>query len=154
MPWKTDTEAYLCFYSSCPRLVFHRLEKVFYTFILTREQNKINSIRFQSSRLKVNTSSSAQLFSQAFEINIIPSHSNQPSSFPLELIDRFLYEAKIDFKLTKIQLCKAKMSVMRIGSRTPATSKMEFFAAIIKKQKLLNTALKSSILDVTMDTKN
>ena len=25
------------------------------------------------------------------------------------------------------------MSAMRIGSRTPATSKMEFFAAIIKK---------------------
>ena len=31
MPWKADTEAYLCFYSSCPTLVFYRLEKVFYT---------------------------------------------------------------------------------------------------------------------------
>ena len=42
MPWNADTEAHLCFYSSCPTLVFYRLEKVFYTFILTREQNKIN----------------------------------------------------------------------------------------------------------------
>ena len=31
MPWKADTEAYLCFYSSCPTLVFYRLEKVFYS---------------------------------------------------------------------------------------------------------------------------
>ena len=93
-------------------------------------------------------------FLKLFEINIIPSHSNQPPSFPLELVDRFLYKAKIDFKLIKIQPCKAKMFVMRIGSRTPATSKIEFFAAIIKKQKLLSTAPKSSILDVTMDTKN
>ena len=46
------------------------------------------------------------------------------------------------------------MSVVRVGSRTPATSKIEFFVAIIKKQKLLNTFPKSSILDVTMDTKN
>ena len=68
-----------------------------------------------------------------FEIYIIPSHSNQPSSLPLELIDRFLYEAKIDFKLIKIQLCKAKMSIMRVGSRNMATSKIEFFVAIIKK---------------------
>ena len=67
------------------------------------------------------------------KLNLIPSHSNQPSSLPLELIDRFLYEAKIDFKLIKIQLCKAKMSVMRVGSRTLATSKIEFFVAIIKK---------------------
>ena len=42
MSWKADTEAYLCFYPSCLTLVFYRLEKVFYTFILTREQNKIN----------------------------------------------------------------------------------------------------------------
>ena len=73
---------------------------------------------------------------------------------PLELIDRFLYEAKIGFKLIKIQLCKAKVSVMRVGSRMPATSKMEFFVRIIKKWKLLNIVPKSSILDVTMDTKN
>ena len=68
-----------------------------------------------------------------FEINIIPSHSNQPFSLPLELTDRFLYEAEIDFKLIKIQQCKAKMSVVRVGSRIPATSKLEFFEAIIKK---------------------
>ena len=43
---------------------------------------------------------------------------------------------------------------MRVGSRTPATSKMEFFVAIIKKWKLLNTVPKSSILEVTADTKN
>ena len=72
-------------------------------------------------------------FLKLFETNIIPPHSNQPSSLPLELVDLFLYEVKIDFKLIKIQLSKAKMSVMRIGSRTPATSKMEFYEAIIKK---------------------
>ena len=68
-----------------------------------------------------------------FEINIIPSQSNQASSLHLELIDRFPYGAKIGFKLIKIKLCKAKMSVMRVGSRTSATSKLEFFVAIIKK---------------------
>ena len=31
MPWKADTEAYLCFYSSCPTPIFYRLENVFYT---------------------------------------------------------------------------------------------------------------------------
>ena len=40
------------------------------------------------------------------------------------------------------------MSVMRVGSRTPAISKIEFFVAIIKKQ-LLNTVPKNSVLDVT-----
>ena len=43
---------------------------------------------------------------------------------------------------------------MRVGSRTPATSKVEFFMAIIKKWKLLNIVPKSFILDVIMDTKN
>ena len=33
-------------------------------------------------------------------------------------------------------------------------SKMEFFVAIIEKWKLLNTVPKSSILDVTVDTKS
>ena len=63
-------------------------------------------------------------------------------------------ELLIDFKLIKIQLCKAKVSDMRVGSRTPATSKMEFFVALIKKWKVLNIVPKSSILDVTVDTKN
>ena len=93
-------------------------------------------------------------FLKLFEINIIPSHSNQSSSSPLEFIDQFLYEVKIDFKLIKTQLCKAKMSVMRVGFRTTATSKMEFFVVITKKYKQLNTVPKSSILDVAMDTKN
>ena len=44
MPWKADTEAYLCFHFSCPTPLFYRLEKVFYSHF-TREQNKIN---FQS----------------------------------------------------------------------------------------------------------
>ena len=68
---------------------------------------------------------------------------------PFELIKRFLYEAKIGFKLIKIQLCKTKISVMRVGSRRPAISKIDFFGAIIKKWKLLNAVPKSSILDVT-----
>ena len=73
-------------------------------------------------------------FLMLFEINIIPSRSNQPSALPLELIDRFLYGAEIDFKLIKIQQCKAKMSVLRVGSRIPATYKLEFFEAIIKNK--------------------
>ena len=54
----------------------------------------------------------------------------------------------------EIYLCKAKVSVMRVGSRTPETSRMEFFVAIIKKWKLLSIVPVSSILDVTADTKN
>ena len=46
------------------------------------------------------------------------------------------------------------MSVMKVGSRTPATSKMEFFVEIITKWKLLNVIPKTSILDVRVDTKN
>ena len=43
---------------------------------------------------------------------------------------------------------------MAVGPRTLATSMMEFFVAINKKRKLLNIVPKSSILDVTADTKN
>ena len=43
---------------------------------------------------------------------------------------------------------------MRVRSRSRATSKMEYFVAIIKKWKLLNIVPKSFILDVTVDTKN
>ena len=46
------------------------------------------------------------------------------------------------------------MSGIRVGFKTPVTSKMEFFVATIKIKKLLKTVPKSSILDVTMDTKN
>ena len=135
MSWKADTKAYLCFYSSCPTLVSHRLEKVCYTFNLHEVRKKISS-QFDE---KLTLHQVHSCFLNLFGINIIASHSNQPSFLPLELIDRFLYEAKIDLKLIKNQLCKAKMSVMRIEARAPATSKMEFFAVIIKKQKLLNT---------------
>ena len=40
------------------------------------------------------------------------------------------------------------MSVMRVGSRTPATSKMEIFVTIVKEWKLPKTVTNSSILDV------
>ena len=43
---------------------------------------------------------------------------------------------------------------MRVAPRTPATSNMEFFVAIIKKWKLLNTVSKSFFLYVTADTKS
>ena len=43
---------------------------------------------------------------------------------------------------------------MRVGSRTPTTSKIEFLVGIIKKWKLLNIVPKGSILDVTAGTKN
>ena len=50
MSWKADTEAYLCFYSSCPTLVFHRLKKVFYTseaVLLFLHESRINLISNQ-----------------------------------------------------------------------------------------------------------
>ena len=50
MPWKTDTEAYLCFYSSCPALVFYGLEKVLYTseaVLLFLHESRIKSISNQ-----------------------------------------------------------------------------------------------------------
>ena len=56
--------------------------------------------------------------------------------------------------MIKIQLCKAKVSAMTVGTRTPATSKIEFFVAIIKEWRLLNVIPRSSILDVTADMKN
>ena len=77
-------------------------------------------------------------FLKLFEINIFPSHSNHPSSLPLELIDRFRYNVKIGLKLIKIQLCEAKMSVTRVRSRTLATSKMEIFVKNFKEWKLSN----------------
>ena len=42
------------------------------------------------------------------------SHSNQSSSLPLELIDRFLYEGKIDLKLIKIYICSIESIESRI----------------------------------------
>ena len=73
---------------------------------------------------------------------------------PIELIDRFLYQATIGFKLIKVQVCKTKVSVMKVRSRRPATSKIEFFVAVIKIWMLLSIVPKSSILDLTADTKN
>ena len=43
---------------------------------------------------------------------------------------------------------------MRVGSRTTATSKMEFFVAFISKVNLLNIVPKSSIEDVIAGTKS
>ena len=45
---------------------------------------------------------------------VLPFHTIQPSSLPLELLDQFVYQEKIGFKLIKIQLCEAKMSLMRV----------------------------------------
>ena len=42
------------------------------------------------------------------------------------------------------------MYVMRVGSRTPATSKMEIFVTIVKEWKLSKIDTNSSVLDVTM----
>ena len=39
---------------------------------------------------------------------------------------------------------------MRVGSRMPATSKMELFVTIVTEWKLSKIVLKSSILDFTM----
>ena len=69
-------------------------------------------------------------FLKLFKTNMFLSHSNEPSSLSVELIDRFLSEGKIGFKLIKIHLCDVKMPVMRAESMTPATAKMEFFVTI------------------------
>ena len=66
-------------------------------------------------------------FLKLFEINIFSSHSNHPFSLLFELINQFLYKRGIGLKLIKIQFCEAKMSVMRVRSRTIAKSKMEIF---------------------------
>ena len=46
------------------------------------------------------------------------------------------------------------MPVTRVGPRTPTTSKMEFFVAIIKELEMLNIVSKSSIIDIKADMKN
>ena len=66
------------------------------------------------------------------------------------MVDWFLYKEKIGFKLIKIQLCEAKMSVMRAGSKAPATSRIEIFVTIVKEWKLSKIVTNSSILDVTV----
>ena len=78
--------------------------------------------------------------------NMYPSHSNQSSSLQLELIEQFLYEGKIGCKSIEIQLWDAKMSVMRVRSRLPATSKIELFVTIAKGWKPSKIVTKSSIL--------
>ena len=77
-------------------------------------------------------------FLKPFEINIFPSHSNHPSSLPLELIHRFLYNEEIRLKQIKIQLCEVKMFVVRIRSRTLPKSKLEISVKFLKEWKLPN----------------
>ena len=89
-------------------------------------------------------------FFKLFEINVFPSHRNQPSFLSLELIDRFLYIRKTNFKLIKIQLRDAKMFVIRVELGTLATSEMEIFVTIVKEWKLSKMVSNSSILDVTL----
>ena len=71
-------------------------------------------------------------FLKLFEIMMFSFHNNILISLSLELTGQFLQEGKISFRLIKIHLCEAKTIVMRVGSRTPATSKMEFFVTIVK----------------------
>ena len=42
------------------------------------------------------------------------------------------------------------MFVMRVGSKTPATSKIEIFVTIVREWKLSKIVSNSSILDVTV----
>ena len=88
-------------------------------------------------------------FPKAFETDKFLSHSNEPSSL-LELTHQFLYEREIGFKLINIQLCEAKISVMRVRCRTPAKSKRELFLRIVKEWILSKTFTKSCILNVTV----
>ena len=75
-----------------------------------------------------------------------PSHSNQSSSLQLELIEQFLYEGKIGSKSIEIQLWDAKMNVMRVKSRLPATSKIALLVTIVKGWKPSKIVTKGSIL--------
>ena len=79
---------------------------------------------------------------------MFPCRSNQPSLL-LELIDQFLYERKIGFKLIKTQLCEAKISVMRFGLRAPTKVMIELFLRIVKEWILSEMVTKNSYLDVT-----
>ena len=79
---------------------------------------------------------------------MFPCRSNQPSLL-LELIDQFLYERKIGFKLINTQLCEAKISVMRVGLRAPTKAMIELFLRIVKEWILSQMVAKNSYLDVT-----
>ena len=59
-------------------------------------------------------------------------------------------KGKIDFKLIKIQLSEAKLSVIRVGLRTLATFEMGIFVTIVKEWNLSKIVTNSSILDVTV----
>ena len=115
-------------------------------------------------------------FLKLFEVNIIPSHCNQPSSLSLDWLTNFCIKRKsssnwlthslpmdsfsipwkhqntVRFlnKWVKIQSCEVKMSLMRVRLRTPATSKMEIFLAVVKERMLTKVVTNSSILDVTV----
>ena len=52
--------------------------------------------------------------------------------------------------MIKIQLYKAKMSVMNVVSWTPVTSKMKLFVTVVKNWNPLKIFTKNSILDVTV----
>ena len=52
--------------------------------------------------------------------------------------------------MNKIQLCKPKISVMMVGSRTSKTSKMAIFVVIVKAWNLSKIVTISSVLDVAV----
>ena len=54
------------------------------------------------------------------------------------------------FKLIKIHLCETKMSIMRVGSRTPATSKIIDNCDSCYRMEAVKIVLKSSILDIAV----
>ena len=70
-------------------------------------------------------------FVKPFEIDVCPSDSNYTPSLPFKLIDWFLYEGNIYFKLIKIQFWVAKAYVMIVGSTINARSKMKLFETIV-----------------------
>ena len=45
----------------------------------------------------------------------------------------FYIKGKLASNFIKIQFCEAKISVMRVGSRRPATFKIEIFVTIVKE---------------------
>ena len=74
---------------------------------------------------------------------------HQPAA-PLATRIDWQIKEKITFKLFQIQLCEVKTSVMKIGWKTPATSKMEIFVATAEERQLSKIVTNSSVFDVTV----
>ena len=76
-------------------------------------------------------------------IEIFSSHSNYPFFLPLELIVKLYIREKL--ASNQLGCNSAKMSVMRVGSRTAVTCMMELFGKNVKGLKPSKNITKGSI---------